>query len=129
MSDVKSIHNKDKEKVLPFIIAVDFDGTLVENKFPDIGEIRTEMWNAIAKSKEDGAKVILYTCRTGELLDDAVAFCHSNGMSFDAINDNIDEVKAVGWYARKVFANVYLDDRACVLSRSSGFVPVKLEVD
>ena len=107
-----NIQDKDKEGMLPTIIAIDFDGTLVENRFPDIGEINPVVWKAAFKAKSQGVKLILWTSRTGDVLDDAVQFCADNGLTFDAINDNIPEVKALGWDARKVFATLYIDDRS-----------------
>lgn len=65
------------------IIAVDFDGTLCENKWPEIGE---PMFGTIAyllKEKEQGAKLILWTCRVGEMLEKAVTWCAEHGLGFD----------------------------------------------
>ena len=106
-----SIQDKDKEAMLPPIIAVDFDGTLVKNEFPEIGEINWFVWEAVQKAQAEGKKIILWTSRTGAMLDNAVDFCTRHGLKFDAVNDNIDEVKALGWDARKVFATMYIDDR------------------
>lgn len=105
------VNDKDKESLLPTIIAVDFDGTLVENKFPEVGNINWPVWSAIHAAKQRGAKIILWTSRTGESLEHAVEFCYKHGLTFDAINDNLPEVKALGWDARKVFATYYIDDR------------------
>ena len=110
-----TIDNKDKERMRPTIIAVDFDGTLVEDKYPAIGEINQKVWQATIDAQKNGVKLILWTSRTEEFLDDAVQFCKQNGLVFDAINDNIDEVKALGWNARKVFATLYVDDRSAWL--------------
>lgn len=119
-SDTKmTIDNKDKERMLPTIIAVDFDGTLVENKYPEIGEINQTVWQAVLAAQNSGVKLILWTSRTEEFLDDAVQFCKQNGLVFDAINDNIDEVKALGWNARKVFATMYVDDRSAWLAEGA----------
>ena len=107
----RNISDKDKEASLPRIIAVDFDGTLVSNRFPEIGEIDPVMWDEIIKEKIAGTKIILWTSRTDEYLDKAVRFCAEHGLIFDAVNDNIAECKALGWNARKVFANLYIDDR------------------
>lgn len=106
-----AIADKNKESMLPTIIAVDFDGTLVKNKFPEIGEINYFVWEAVQKAQEEGTKVILWTSRTGKVLDEALEFCARHGMKFDAVNDNIPEVKTLGWDARKVFATMYIDDR------------------
>lgn len=116
-----SIKNEDKEALLPPIVAVDFDGTLVKNKFPDIGEINWFVWEAVQKAQADGKKIILWTSRTGEVLDAAVEFCTRHGLKFDAINDNIPEVKALGWNARKVFATMYIDDRMGTVNFNGDF--------
>lgn len=103
----------DKNLKMPYIVAVDFDGTLVEDKFPEIGEIKQETWDAAILAKNSGFKLILWTSRDGERLKEAVAFCASRGLHFDAINENIDEVKVLyNNDTRKVFANEYWDDRA-----------------
>lgn len=118
------IQDKDKEGMLPTIIAIDFDGTLVENRYPDIGEPIVPVWKAAFHAKAQGNKLILWTSRTGEYLDNAVQFCKDRGLVFDAVNDNIDEVKALGWDARKVFASMYIDDRVGTVDWSSYFVPM-----
>lgn len=105
------IADENKECMLPTIIAVDFDGTLVKNQFPKIGEINYFVWEAVQKAQAEGKKIILWTSRTGEVLDEALEFCTRHGLKFDAVNDNIPEVKALGWNARKVFATMYIDDR------------------
>lgn len=106
----------DEKELFPPIIAVDFDGTLVENKFPEIGEINIEVWKAIEIYKEKGWKIILWTCRTDSMLKDAVEFCEKNGLVFDAVNENIPEVQSYyGGDTRKVFANKYIDDRSSIV--------------
>lgn len=93
------------------IIAVDFDGTLCENKWPDIGEPIMEVINYIKRQKSEGAKVILWTCRTGLELMNAVYWCRKQGVMFDAVNQNIPEIiKAFGTDCRKIYADVYIDD-------------------
>lgn len=96
------------------IIAVDFDGTLCENKWPDIGEPNKEVLDYIKNEKTNGAKIVLWTCRTGELLHNAVLWCDKNHkLQFDMINANPPEVvKEFGDDTRKIFANEYIDDRA-----------------
>ena len=113
----------------PKIIAVDFDGTLVEDRYPEIGEIRLAMWKSIMQAKEDGCKIILWTCRTDEYLTAAVEFCERHGLLFDAVNDNLPETKATyGGNTRKVFADLYIDDRNGALSYKSGFIRLKTEL-
>ena len=97
----------------PKIIAVDFDGCLVKNKYPDIGEPIRLTVDALKAEQATGAKVILWTCRAGALLDIAVNWCAEHGIKLDAVNENLPEIiEAFGDDTRKVFANKYWDDRA-----------------
>lgn len=106
----KNTYNEDA--LFPQIAAVDFDGLLVENKFPEIGELRQPMFNAVKRLQENGWKIVLWSCRTGDMLKDAVEFCVQNGLVPDAVNENLKEVQEYfGGDTRKVFANMYLDDR------------------
>lgn len=97
------------------IIAVDFDGTLCENKYPLAGEPNTPLLDALRSLKKDfGAEIILWTCRTGKELDFAVEWCKSRGLIFDAVNENLPRIiKQFGGDNRKVFAHIYIDD-ACM---------------
>lgn len=102
----------NKTKTLPYIVAVDFDGTLCEDKFPEIGAPKTEVINIIKQYKSFGWKLILWTCRNFEALDKAVEWCEKHGLKFDAVNDNLPEVQALyGGNTRKVYANIYIDDK------------------
>lgn len=94
------------------IIAVDFDGTLCENKWPEIGEPNKEMIAYLKERQAAGDKLVLWTCRVGEILDNAVAWSAEQGIIFDAVNENLPEVlEWMGGDTRKVFANEYIDDR------------------
>lgn len=106
----------DNSRKLPYIIAVDFDGTLCENKFPDIGEPKQDVIKMVQEYKEKGWKIILWTCRNYEFLDRAVMWCMRHGLEFDAINKNLPEVQEIfGGDTRKVFADLYLDDKNVLL--------------
>lgn len=105
--------SKEDMNNLPYIIAVDFDGTLVEDKFPDIGRINKSVWDDVFTARKQGAKIILWTSRDGQNLKDAVEFCTANGLYFDAINENLDMVKVLfNNDTRKVYANEYWDDKS-----------------
>lgn len=99
---------------LPYIIGVDFDGTLATDCFPHIGraEPNLELIKNLIEERNKGNKVILWTCRTGTCLDDAILFCKRYGLEFDAINDNIQELKDAGLNPRKIYCNEYIDDKA-----------------
>lgn len=101
------------------IIAVDFDGCLCENKFPNIGaplvddETGLTTIEKIKMLQEEGWQVILWTCRCNERLTEAIEWCAVRGLTFDAINENVQEIKdAFDGEGVKVFADCYLDDRA-----------------
>lgn len=121
--------NYDEKKLFPSILAVDFDGTLVENQFPGIGKPDHVIAGAVRAYKEMGWKIILWTCRTDEMLQDAVDFCKEQlGIEFDAVNDNLPEVqKYFGGNTRKVFANLYWDDRNAALCVGGINKPSSLE--
>ena len=104
---------KTEMTALPYIIAVDFDGTLVEDKFPHIGEKREVVWNKMRQARESGAKIILWTSRDHENLEQAVLFCREQGWEFDSINENLKEVRELfNNDTRKVFADEYWDDKS-----------------
>lgn len=94
-------------------IAIDFDGCLCDNAYPAIG---APHWGVIARAKmeqEAGAGLILWTCREGQLLQEAVAACESWGLHFDAINESLPSwIAAFNNAPRKVGASEYWDDRA-----------------
>jgi hydroxymethylpyrimidine pyrophosphatase-like HAD family hydrolase len=95
------------------IIAVDFDGTLCENKWPEIGRPNGHLIRYLRELKLAGHKIILWTCRTGQPLDDAIEWCAKYGLIFDAINENVPEaIERFGGDCRKIFADVYYDDKA-----------------
>jgi hypothetical protein len=99
------------------IIAVDFDGCLVTNKYPEIGEPIEKNIVALKRERAEGAWVILWTNRVGERLDQAVRFCHDYGILLDAINENLPMIiEAFGGDTRKIFADEYWDDRAVRMS-------------
>lgn len=79
------------------IIAVDFDGTLCENKWPEIGEPNTNLIGYLIEMRKSfGAKIILWTCRVGEMLDKAVNWCSEHkGTLYDSnfVSYSISKVK------------------------------------
>ena len=96
--------------------AVDFDGTLCENNWPGIGEPNSYLIRNLRYAREKlGHKLILWTCREGILLVEAIVWCAQQGLFFDAVNDNLpDHKERFGGNCRKIFADAYIDDKACV---------------
>lgn len=96
------------------IYAVDFDGTLCESKFPDIGAPNMFLINHLIKRRMQGNKIILWTCRCGFRLQAAVDWCKLQGLEFDSVNENLPEI--VEWFggteSRKIHADVFIDDKA-----------------
>ncbi len=94
-------------------IAVDFDGTIVTHRYPDIGEeipFATETLRMLIK---DNHQLILWTVREGKLLQDAVDWCHDHGVDFWAVNrDYPEEEKSNNnHWSRKLKADYFIDDR------------------
>ena len=94
------------------IFAIDFDGTLCVDAYPAIGEPREDVISAVLDAQRAGDRFILWTCRIGERLEEAVKWSAAQGLTFDAVNDNLpDMIERYGNNCRKVFADGYIDDR------------------
>ncbi|MDR2474277.1 MAG: hypothetical protein LBD45_00315 [Bacteroidales bacterium] len=93
------------------IIAVDFDGTIVEHAYPRIGkEIPFAIETLKRLQREEQHQLILWTVREGELLDEAVAYCRKKGLEFYAVNRNSPEDDTEMQGCRKLNADVFIDD-------------------
>lgn len=93
-------------------IAVDFDGTLVEHRYPEIGKEFPFAFAALRKLMKDGHTLVLWTVREGRLLDEAVEFCKSKGVEFAAVNGFYpDDSLAVDLSSRKLKVSLFIDDR------------------
>ena len=93
-------------------IAVDFDGTIVEHRYPKIGEeipFATETLKILAQERH---KLILWTVREGELLEEAIEWCRQRGVFFYSVNkDYPEEEKSHNGFSRKLTADLFIDDR------------------
>lgn len=92
-------------------IAVDFDGTIVENKYPAIGEEMLFAFATLSALKKKGHQLILWTFRIGRELDEAVEFCRKNGVEFDAVNANYEGEEMDRNTPRKLNVDCFIDDR------------------
>ena len=92
-------------------IAIDFDGTIVHDAYPKIGKPIIFAFDTIKKLQEKGHRTILWTYRKGKALDEAVAFCKSNGVEFYAVNKSLPEEVFDPAYSRKINADIFIDDR------------------
>ena len=95
------------------IFAVDFDGTICENKYPYIGDPKIEMIEKLKSLKSNGHKLILWTCRSDERLNEAVEWCKQFNLIFDTVNSNPHyEISKWNNNPRKVGADYYIDDKS-----------------
>ena len=97
----------------PKSVLVDFDGTIVEHRFPGIGDPLPGAFRVLKRLKEAGYQLVLWTCRenwsaTQMHLEDAVVFCRENGIEFDAVNESIPNMWGP---SRKPLCTVHVDDR------------------
>lgn len=92
-------------------IAVDFDGTIVEHEYPEIGKEKLFAFLTLKELNKKGARLILWTFRTGKELDEAVEFCRKNGVEFYAVNKNYPEEILNENVGRKIDADIFIDDR------------------
>lgn len=93
------------------IIAIDFDGTIVEDAYPKIGKPQIFAFETLRKLQSEGFRLILWTYRSGKPLKEAVAFCKENGIEFYAINKSFPEEDFDEKYSRKINADIFVDDR------------------
>ncbi|HLF35906.1 MAG TPA: hypothetical protein VI583_16805 [Cyclobacteriaceae bacterium] len=93
------------------IIAVDFDGTIVEHAYPAIGKEMIFAIDTLKALQKKGHKLILWTFRTGGDLDAAVDFCRQRGIEFYAVNKNYPEEEITIDMPRKIQADIFIDDR------------------
>ena len=91
------------------IIAVDFDGTIVDHQYPAIGPEKPFAIETLKKLVEEHHRIILWTVREGKLLEEAVSFCRERGLEFYAVNRNYPEEKHAK--ERKIRADLWIDDR------------------
>ena len=95
------------------IIACDFDGTLCVDEFPGIGPPREEVIDYVKLRKEIGDTIILWSCRVGERLQEAINWCTNQGLIFDYVNENAPEIiEQFGSDSRKIKADEYIDDKS-----------------
>jgi hypothetical protein len=96
------------------VIAVDFDGTIVEHKYPKIGEELPFATETLKMLIRDQHKLILWSVREGELLEEAVEWCRKRGVEFYAVNRDYPEEngeKSNSSFSRKLKADIWIDDR------------------
>ena len=101
-------------------VAIDFDGTLCNDAFPEIGTLNLSALEFCYWCEDNNIALILWTCRTGKDLDAAITWCKRSGIRLDAVNENLpDWVESFKEFrpevpsdCRKVAADIYIDDKA-----------------
>ncbi|MFI1745427.1 BT0820 family HAD-type phosphatase [Thalassobellus sediminis] len=93
------------------IIAIDFDGTIVEDAYPKIGKPKIFAFETLKKLQEEGHRLILWTYRCEDKLEDAVKFCEDNGVFFYSVNNSFPEEEYTNDISRKIHADLFIDDR------------------
>lgn len=107
---------------MKYIVAMDYDGTLFEGGWPDIGSPNSSVIKQAKAFQKAGASIVLWTCREGNSLKEALERTSSEGLFFDAINESCPSqkeyqdamIKSNGeiFGSRKIYADIYVDDRA-----------------
>lgn len=94
-------------------IAVDFDGTIVTHEYPQIGKEIPFAIQTLKMLQQDGHKLILWSVRKDELLEDAVRWCRERGLEFYAVNKEYPEEEMQNniFYSRKLKVDLWIDDR------------------
>lgn len=92
-------------------IAIDFDGTIVEDAYPDIGKPMLFAFETMKELQRQRHQLILWTYRSGTELEEAVEFCRENGVEFYAVNQSYPEEQFDVESSRKIHAHVFIDDR------------------
>lgn len=102
------------------IIAVDFDGTLAITDYPKIIAPRWDVIRFCKRRSLAGDTIILWTCREGTELYEAVKWCSEHGLFFDYVNENPPDRAAIYGESRKVYADIYIDDHNWLLCEING---------
>ena len=93
-------------------IAVDFDGTIVEHRYPEIGREVPFATDTLKMLIKEGHRLILWSVREGKLLDEAVEWCRERGVEFYAVNkDYPEEGREDKNFSRKLKVEMFIDDR------------------
>ena len=104
-------------KEMKYIYAIDFDGIIVSDRFPKIGKPNLKIIKFIKKLNKEGHFIILWTCRNGKALKEAIKFCKKYKIKLDAVNKNLSFIqKKYNSDTRKVYADYYLDDKSLNIS-------------
>ena len=94
------------------LIAVDFDGTIVEDSYPKVGKAKPFAIETIKMLQNDGHRIILWTYRHGLALREAHQFMIDSGIEPYAVNRSYpEEASHPSDVSRKINADLFIDDR------------------
>lgn len=103
---------KDYDKGFKAILAIDFDGTICDSKWPECGPEREMARHFINRLVKEGYGVVINTCREGVALAKAIVWLNNHGINYHYVNCNFPHViQHYGADCRKVSADVYIDDK------------------
>ena len=105
---------RELAKIPGLILGVDFDGTLCEHKYPEIGKPKKALIEFVKHRVVKGDKIILWTCRNGKELEAAIVWCYQQGIVLSAVNEDIPEIKDSDFGREKsckIYCNYFIDDR------------------
>ena len=95
------------------ILALDFDGTIVENTYPQIGKLKLNAKEIINLLHEEGHEIIINTCRAGIYEGHVYTFLQEQGIHYDYINSNLPhQIESFKQDCRKISADIYIDDKS-----------------
>lgn len=111
----------------PYVLAIDFDGTITTGSHVEEHMVlNPQTAEFLAVAKEQGWAIVLWTCREGDLLEEAVEWCTAHGIEFDAVNENVPIVATVpGLALRKIYYDILIDDRCLNMGIMDEFVTKK----
>ena len=107
---------------MAYVVACDYDKTLFEKSWPEMGDPKEDVINQLKAFKKAGAEIVLWTCREGKSLQEAISRCTNEKLEFDSINETapsqkkyqqtklVDNGEVFG--LRKIYADIYVDDRS-----------------
>lgn len=108
--------------------AIDFDDTIAYSNFPRIKKLVPHADRVIRRIKDSGGQISIWTCRTGEHLEQARHFLESNNIPYDYLNEEFAEIAEIfGGSGRKIFADVYIDDKGVDTIANGGVDWAKIE--
>jgi hypothetical protein len=98
-----------------FVLAIDFDGTIATESFPEVGSLRKDAAPVIRRFYEEGHYIIINTCRSGKYQGMAEDFLKEHSIPYHYVNCNLPEIiKEYSSDCRKISADYYIDDKCLI---------------